>query len=108
MSSNTHGFEVEQFLRRPYPVEAVLVTEENMAAVAKWCQGDIRNTTDGKYIKVRVHRPLNERQTKAFPGDRILYAGTGYKVYTPNAFDKSFMKADAPEELRTVEVPAQP
>jgi len=84
----------QQFIRKPYVIDAIQVTEQNIHQVATWCQGDVRTgrtaAGEGKYVKVRVHRALNERQTKAFIGDWVLYAGTGFKVYTPNAFAKSF------------------
>lgn len=87
-----------KFARKPFYVDAVQVTAENMEAVAEWCMGDVQTTVkpegaaEEQYIKVRVHRPLTERQTKAFVGDWVLYAGTGFKVYTPRAFEKSFEK----------------
>ena len=92
--------ETKKFARKAFYVDAVQVTEENIEEVAKWCQGDIRkgyglSSTLGRYIKVRVHRPLNERQTRAFVGDWVLYAGTGYKVYSPRAFEKNFEPTDA-------------
>ena len=92
--------ETNKFARRPFYVDAVQVTAENIDAVAAWCQGDVRTfqtesnsegvTRSQQYVKVRVYRPLNDRQTQAFIGDWILYAGTGFKVYTPKAFEKSF------------------
>ena len=90
--------QVDTYERQPYNVEAVPVTAANMEEVAEWCGGDIRTmkkpgeAKPKKYIKVRVHRPLAEKQTQAFVGDWVLYAGTGYKVYTDNAFKKSFNK----------------
>lgn len=87
-----------KYARKTFYVDAVPVTEENMEDVAKWCDGTIETSsaaggaTGERYIKVRVHRPLTERQSKAFVGDWVLYAGTGYKVYTPVAFSKSFEK----------------
>ena len=89
----------EKFMRKPFLVEGVRVTEENMAAVAEWCSGQVDSTIPmGKkypvnYVKVRVIRPLNERQTRAFKGDWVLYAGTGYKVYSDKAFKDSFVPA---------------
>lgn len=86
------------YMRRPFEVDAVQVTEENMEAVAKWCQGDVRLERDKKtgedvrYIKVRVFKPANERQTKAYVGHWVLYAGTGYKTYHDSAFHKNFEK----------------
>lgn len=97
----------QKFVRKPFYVEGVQVTAENMAEVAKWCQGDIRGFKPGgegeltDYIKVRVLRPLNERQTMAFVGDWVLYAGTGYKVYTVKAFLHSFEKAPQDEVFET-------
>lgn len=88
-------------VRKPFEVEAVEVTEENLTDVAKWCSGDVvaeGNERQRLFIKVRVARALNERQTKAYPGDWVLYAGTGFKVYTAKAFHKTF-EPKLPEEL---------
>lgn len=81
-----------KFARKPFYVDAVRVSEANIEEVSKWCGGEIQTDDEGTYIKVRVHRPLTDRQTKAYVGDWVLYAGTGFKVYTPKAFDKSFEK----------------
>lgn len=85
---------IEQYQRKSYDVDVVQVTEENMEEVAKWCQGDVRTLKsrgeEKRYVKVRVFQPKGERQTQAFVGDRVLYAGTGYKVFTENAFQRSF------------------
>lgn len=84
---------LEKYVRKPFYVEAVQVTEENISEVAAWCGGNIFSdnleSPDGrlaKYVQVRVRKPLNERQTKAYVNDWILFAGGGYKVYTPKAF----------------------
>lgn len=86
-----------KYERIPFYVDVPdAVSEENMEAMAEWCKGEIRTEGSGKnarqYIKVHVHNPMKERQTKAFIGDRILFAGNGFKVYTPQAFGKSFRK----------------
>jgi len=86
----------EKFIRKPFAVDAIQVTSENMQEVAQWCQGEILTTEASEkrpaenYINVRVVRPLSPRQTRAFVGDWVLYSGTGYKVYTPKAFDRGF------------------
>ena len=88
----------EKYVRKPLFVDAVQVTEDNFADIARWCFGEICNidetpTTEAQgiepakqYIHVRVHNPKNQRQTKAFVGDWILYTERGYKVYTTKAF----------------------
>lgn len=106
--------EIKSYVRKPFFIEGVQVTAENMAEVSEWCKGEIL-TVDGnermppkKYIRVQVQRPINERQSKAFVGDWVLFANTGFKVYTENAFDRNFelvLKDDAPEELMTVDEP---
>ena len=89
------------YCRKRFDVEAVQVTPENMADVAKWCNGDViqcgadgsddlSTSADRDYIKVKVSRPLNEKQTRAFSGDWVLKAGTGFKVYTDRAMKNSF------------------
>ena len=99
--------EIYKYGRKPFSVGAVQVTSENMAEVAKWCGGRVQNMVeDGvdsvagtKYIKVKVKRPLSARQTKAFIGDWVLQAGTGFKVYTDPAFQKSFDLLDEPMDF---------
>ncbi len=96
-----------KYARKPFYVDAAQVTEENLSDLADWCDGDVRTSVDKKtneekrYVKVRVQYPLHDRQTRAFVGDWILYAGTGFKVYTDKAFKNSF--DEAPEELMVEE-----
>lgn len=83
--------QTEKYVRKPFYVEAIRVTEENFSEVATWCNGEIReDDKGGRYIHVRVHRPLNPRQTQAYIGDWVLYSGNGYKVYVDKSFEKSF------------------
>lgn len=94
---------IETFARKTFYVKGVEVTHENMQQVAKWCGGSVRtnkreiddhhNTVDEKYIKVKVHRPLTDRQTMAFVGDYVLRGesdGSNFKVYNPKAFRTAF------------------
>jgi hypothetical protein len=92
--------ETTTYERIPFEVEAVQVTSANIAEVAKWCDGEVLNAKPDrdlqsgrvpeKYVRVRVHRPMSDRQTMAFVTDWVLYAGKGYKVYTNAAFRNSF------------------
>lgn len=85
--------EIKQYVRKPFHVEGVEVTEENMHEVAQWCGGDVQPTAQEpatRFVKVRVNGRPTERQTKAFAGDWVLKAQGGFKVYTPGAFEKSF------------------
>ncbi len=107
--------ETQRFVRKPFYVDAVQVTSENIERVAAWCKGDVRTTGKGdpdiqtiqdpttsatrvpeKYVKVFVQRPMNDQQTMAFVGDWVLFAGTGFKVYKPRAFERSFEAFEKP------------
>jgi hypothetical protein len=91
--------DIQDFERLPFPIKAVQVTEENMAEVAEWCSGDIRHTQpkpgrpSAPYIKVRVHSPLTDRQSKAFAGDWVSVRGEDFKVYTAKAFENNYGKS---------------
>ncbi len=81
----------DKYARKPFLIDAVKVTSENIEEVAEWAMGEVRLTDKGDpYIHVRVHRPLTARQTKAFVGDWVLYANKGFKVYTEKAFHNTF------------------
>lgn len=88
----------QTFKRKDFFVEALRITPENMEQAAEWCKGAVENNSSAEkpeyYIDVPVRHALNERQKKAFPGDWLLKAGTGFKVYKDKAFRNNF---DAPE-----------
>lgn len=93
--------EIKKFARNPFYVDAVRITEENMADVSLWCKGVIRSEGDPtggrrSFIKVKVVRAINTEQTKAYIGDWVLYAGSGFKKYTDHAFNKSYTLVEDP------------
>lgn len=85
----------EIFYRKPFPVQAIRVTQENLYDVASWCTGQVKETTARtgtvkQYVKVEVISPRNIKQTMAFPGDWVLRAGASFKVYSDKAFKDTF------------------
>lgn len=87
----------EKYARTTFYVEAVQVTAENIEDVAKWCGGELKHETrQGRrlvqYIEVEVNNPMSEKQKRAFVGNWVLKAGTGFKVYTEKAFRSCFYK----------------
>lgn len=85
------------FVRKPFYVDGIRVSKQNMEEVAAWCKGEIKQTEPkdkGKrpspYIEVNVNKPLNERQKRAFIGDWVLEAENGFKVYTDAALKLTF------------------
>lgn len=92
-----------RFESKPFFVDGVHVTADNMEQVAEWCGGEIRYATNPRtkakdpYIHVPVIRPQHDRQTKAFVGDHVLFAMNSYKVYTDKAFTTKFQKSELAE-----------
>lgn len=95
----------QTFKRKPFYVEGVQVTIENIFEVAKWCGGEVKKKNDVEpgvpeiYIQVPVKKAAHVRQTQAFHGDMVLKAGRGFKVYTQAAFDRSFEPVGLPEPV---------
>lgn len=104
MTDTSTALTINRFVRKPFYVDAVQVTNENLETVAEWCGGKIEDAKPDKdieegrvpdrFIRVKVYRAMSDRQTMAFVNDWILYAGKGYKVYTNPAFEKSFELID--------------
>lgn len=95
--------ETHQYVRKQFNIDAVQITEKNMADVAAWTDGSIQTDDNNKkFVKVDVKRPLNLRQTQAFIGDWVLCAGEGFKCYTNKAFRSSFEQVSVETKLHDV------
>ena len=69
-----------KYVRKPLFVDAVQVTEQNFADIARWCFGEIGNIDESpvdrsadvqptkQYIHVRVHNPKEPAADKSFCG----------------------------------------
>lgn len=83
--------ETKKYISNPLYVNGLQVTAENLGAVSKWCRGRVHKDRNKQaFIKVPVNRPANEKQTRAYPGDWVLKAGSGFKVYNDQAFRNRF------------------
>lgn len=88
------------YIRKPFPVQAERVTNQNMNQVALWCGGELKGLGEhdgrwGPFIEVDVVNPdaNKPRQSQAFVGDWVLKSDKGFKVYTNRSFEKSFDSA---------------
>lgn len=90
--------ETTKYVRKPFYVEAVQVTDLNIDEVAKWCGGEINKQPGGKefgaaqkfiFVKSAIN-PTTERQSKAFVNDWVLVQNRNFKVYTDKAFTRNF------------------
>lgn len=114
-----------KYVRKPLYVDAVQVTEENFLDVVSWCQAlvgtqgseagtetrpaeGVELDPNNHYIRIRVHNPQSQRQTKAFVGDWILYTERGYKIYTEKAFKENFDAVNEEPHAPVAESDASP
>lgn len=88
--------ETTRYIRKRFYVEVVEVTAENFEELAKWVGGVEQQDHSGIYIEVPVSRPQSERQTRAYIGDFVLKANSGFKVFTSGAFAAGFELAPEP------------
>jgi hypothetical protein len=100
-----------KFLRKPLSVEAVQVTEGNMAQIAEWANGtlytDVLDPAEW-YIDIKVIHPLRRKECRAHIGEWILKSKQGFKIYSDRAFQKGFEPAwEDPEVKNPIEPTAE-
>ena len=87
----------ETFVRRPFTVEAVLITEENIAEIADLI-GKLKTGDDGSPF-IAIDKRIVPNMTRAFLGWYMTRLNDNYRCYAPKPFFDQFQ----PEDL--VEIP---
>lgn len=96
-----------KYVSKPLEVEAVQVVEDDIYEIAKWCEGEVRKSKDGaKVIKVDVINPHADMLKEAEVGFWILKSERGFKVYTEQAFNNSFVPAKEYGKVKIVSEPS--
>lgn len=80
--------EFSTFVRKPFVVEAVEVTAENIAEVAKYV-GDLREKEDGTPY-ILVDRRLVPNVFKVYPGFFMTKMGENVRCYSRKIFKEQF------------------
>jgi hypothetical protein len=83
----------ENYVRKPFPVQAERVTTENIEELAEKCRGTIFNSPKGAFIDGFVKKTLDPRHGQAYVGDWLVEYQGGWKVYTNRAFRATFDRA---------------
>jgi hypothetical protein len=97
--------EFTKYVRRPFTVEAVIITEENMEEIAKLV-GDIRTEEGTTFI--RLDRRIVPNINRAFAGWYLTKLGDNYRCYSPKVFLEQFVlpdQTDIPQAVVTEEAP---
>lgn len=89
--------ETKRFTIRSFDVEAVQVTEENIAEVAKWCGGEVKDfgvrDLDLKpYIDLVTWGLGGHKRTLAFPTMWVFLSGKAFKVNSDREFQEFFVE----------------
>lgn len=84
--------EFTTFVRKPFVVEAIEITTENIEEAAKYI-GDVREREDGtKYIL--VDRRLVPNVEKVYPGFFMTKMGENIRCYSRKIFREQFVELD--------------
>lgn len=89
---NGHYMEFSTFVRKPFVVQAVEVTPENIEEVAKYV-GDLREEDDGT-VYILVDRRLVPNVFKVYPGFYMTKMGKNVRCYSRKIFREQFVEED--------------
>lgn len=92
--------EFNTFVRKPFTVEAVEVTKENIAQVAEFV-GTLREKEDGTPY-IQVDRRLVPNIYRVFPGFWMTKMGDNVRCYSKRIFNEQFAQTN-PEIDKWVE-----
>lgn len=84
--------EFTTFVRKPFVVEAVEITAENINEVAKYI-GDVREREDGTQY-ILVDRRLVPNVFKVYPGFFMTKMGENIRCYSRKIFKEQFVEED--------------
>jgi hypothetical protein len=77
------------FVRKPFVVDAIEVTDDNIAEVAKYV-GDLREDDDGT-VYILVDRRLVPNVARVFPGFFMTKMGKNVRCYSRKIFKDQFI-----------------
>jgi hypothetical protein len=79
----------QTFVRKPFVVDAIEVTADNIADVAKYV-GDLREDEDGT-VYILVDRRLVPNVARVFPGFFMTKMGKNVRCYSRKIFKDQFI-----------------
>lgn len=81
--------EYNQYVRKPFVVEAVEITEENIEEVAEFV-GEVRTKEDGSKF-IFVDRRLVPNVFRVYPGHFMTRMGDNIRCYSKRVFNEQFV-----------------
>jgi len=83
--------EFDTFVRKPFKVQAVEITRENIAEVAKYV-GDLKEKDDGTPF-ILVDKRLVPNVFRVFPGFWMTRMGENVRCYSKKIFVEQFVQS---------------
>jgi hypothetical protein len=83
--------EFTEYVRKPFTVEAVEITEENLYEAAEFI-GTIRKTDEGRTY-IQVDRRLIPNVDRVYPGFWMTRIGGNVRCYSAKIFKEQFTKS---------------
>jgi len=83
--------EFEPFVRKPFLVQAVEITRDNIAEVAKYV-GDLKEKEDGTPF-ILVDKRLVPNVFRVFPGFWMTKMGENVRCYSKKIFTEQFIES---------------
>lgn len=96
--------QTQTFIRKPFDVNAVQVTLENAAEVAKWCKGKLGEadyklmgqTVRLACVLVPGNGPKKGKMIEALVGSWVVEHNNNFRVYRANQFEQDFIQRSEP------------
>lgn len=90
--ADLNGFEFLSYARRPFTVDAVMVTVDNLDDIAEHV-GEVVQKEDGtRYIQVDRRKVPNV--FRVYPGFFLTRLDDNIRCYSPKVFAQQFLKID--------------
>ncbi len=84
--------EFTEYVRKPFLVDAVEITEENIGEIAKYV-GELREKDDGTPF-ISVDRRLVPNIFRVYPGFYMTRMGDHIRCYSRKVFNEQFVKGE--------------
>jgi len=95
--------EFKTFVRKPFQVEAVEITPENMAEIAEMIGGRIKTEDDSGVDYIQLNRQIIPNVGKAYVGWWVTRLGENFRCYAPKVFFEQFSEIKVGEYGRITE-----
>lgn len=101
---------LKMYTRKPEPVVAVKLTEDNIKEVARWCGGDILSQREDRNVKYLIVPSTSVDVDECHIGDYVVYREEDGKFGTwlPDAFEANYVSDSLHIETEESEIEKDP